>query len=128
MSKVVRSLVLLENALQHGLSSGICSRPGTLRLHVYGISHVFRNKKLEKAVCIDVSDNGVGIPEEMLEVLRSSLTQHDTISSSHIGLANVSHRFYLLFHTEQQITIDSILDRGTTVRIVFPAIPFADPM
>lgn len=118
---------LIENALQHGLSSGMCSRPGALRLHVYGISHMFHNKKLEKAVCIDVSDNGVGIPEETLEILRSSLTQHDTISSSHIGLANVSHRFYLLFHTEQQITIDSIWDRGTTVRIVFPAIPFTDP-
>ena len=118
---------LIENAIQHGLSPALSLRPGTLQLRIHETMYTYPTNRELRSVCIDVSDNGVGISEDKLETLRSCLTQYDMISREHIGLSNVAHRFYLLFHTEHSIKIESVSGQGTTVRIIFPAIDICKP-
>jgi len=118
---------LLENAIQHGFSGCGPDRPRHLHLKVQLLPHTYPDGKALRSVCVEVADNGVGIPTEKLRSLRSCLESVDRISREHIGLSNVAQRFYLLFHTHQQITLDSNPGSGTRVKLIFPAMECPDP-
>ncbi len=111
---------LVENALQHGILPCMDTRPGSIKIQISEIPYTYKNGKELMSVCVDVMDNGLGVDEEKLEELRKSMNDHENIFKNHIGLFNVSERFYLLFHEEQEVIIESTFGMGTHVKLVFP--------
>ena len=77
---------------------------------------------------IEVSDNGPGMPEELVERLLSPATPAAVSGSkgSGIGFRNVHQRIQLTFGRDYGLTILSEPDSGTTVRIRLPALDHPD--
>lgn len=111
---------LIENALQHGIAPSMGVRTGSIRIQIKEMLYTYKNGKELTSVCIDVRDNGMGVDEEKLAELKETMNDHQTIFKDHIGLFNVAQRFWLLFHEEQEVTIDSEFGKGTHVKLVFP--------
>ena len=93
---------LVENAILHG--AGEDEHP----LHVK-VSATAEDGKL----VISVSDNGAGIPGEVLEKLRD----HQAGGS---GVQNVTERLKLFFGPEAEVDIQSALGSGTRIVLTCP--------
>ena len=93
---------LVENAILHG--AGEDEHP----LHVK-VSATAEDGKL----VISVSDNGAGIPEEVLKKLRD----HQAGGS---GVQNVTERLKLFFGPEAEVDIQSALGSGTRIVLTCP--------
>ena len=77
----------------------------------------------ENSLYIDVTDNGMGIPEEEIDGLLKRDSKHRGKGSG-IGLKNVHERIQLYFGENYGLTILSEADVGTTVRIHLPLVPY----
>lgn len=100
---------LVENAIKHGLGPKV--EPGSLWLR-----SAVKGGRLQ----IEVEDDGVGIPEEILPV----------VFQVGIGISNVHERLAVLFGNDFQMSIEARLGGGTRVRVQFPqlnAVAEADP-
>ena len=96
---------LVENAITHGIAPG--NRNGTIRVRV---------NRSARAIEVAVIDNGVGIAHErMARVLEPGFG--DGLG---IGLANVDRRLEMLYGEPSRLRIESVPDRGTTVRFRVP--------
>lgn len=104
---------LLENAIYYGVEC----MDGEGEIKVLGY-------RKEEDIYIEVSDNGLGMPEEMVEAL---LTENNRVrkSGSGVGLINVHNRIRLRFGDRYGLEIESIPDEGTTVRIHLPDIRYS---
>ena len=101
---------LLENAIYYGVE------------YMDGDGEVaVRGYRRDGDVCIEVIDNGLGMPEE---VVRELLTENNHVpkKGSGVGLLNVHNRIRLRFGEPYGLTIESQPDEGTTVRIHLPYI------
>ena len=105
---------LVENAIHHGLEPKI--DPGTI---------VIKAHRTQTHIMIDIDDDGIGIDYDRLDQLNSIL--HDTNTpiikkdSSHsIGLYNINSRIRLLYGADASMTIYSVPDTGTDIRISLP--------
>jgi two-component system sensor histidine kinase YesM len=82
--------------------------------------------RIEDDLIIAVSDNGTGIPEDRLDVIRKELIAEDfsprASASGSIGLANVNRRIIMQYGKGYGLTVDSHPDKGTDVTIRVPAI------
>ncbi|MCR4806619.1 MAG: sensor histidine kinase [Lachnospiraceae bacterium] len=76
-------------------------------------------------IFIEVSDNGMGMPEDVLENLLKEKGRTRGKGSG-IGLWNVNQRIQLYFKGDYGLQIESELDEGTTVRIHLPKISYED--
>lgn len=112
---------LVENSIQHGLAPCIGMQNTKVIIRVSKIQYRYPNGVEQPSVCIEIEDNGIGMGDAALNRLRASISDHSNISREHIGLTNVSHRFYLMFHNEQDIMLESKPGEGTKVTIVFRA-------
>ncbi len=76
-------------------------------------------------VYIDVTDNGLGMPEESVGLI---LTDENRIhkNGSGIGLSNVHQRIQLYFGMDYGLEIESVLDEGTTVHIHLPRVVYKE--
>jgi two-component system sensor histidine kinase YesM len=101
---------LLENAIYYGMEC--MSGDGEI---------IVRGYKKEEDIYIEVADNGMGMPKEVVEGL---LTDTDRVrrKGSGVGLINVHKRICLRYGEVYGLTIESVPDEGTTVRIHLPAI------
>lgn len=101
-------LNLLQNAKIHAFSG---RKSGTISVRAFKLS--------EKTICIEVADDGVGIPEEFRErIFEPFWSTRWNSGGSGLGLsvvANVVNRVLM-----GEITVNSVLDEGTTFRIVVP--------
>lgn len=106
---------LVENAVQHGLEQ----KPGTGLIEIYV-------QVLEDRLIYTVHDDGIGIPPQRLEEIRTSIyeSQLDRIeefeNEQHIGLSNLARRLHLLYGNSVCLNIDSTQGNGTTVIVSFP--------
>ncbi len=107
---------LLENAIYYGVEC----MDGDGEIEVRGY-------RKETDIYIEVRDNGLGMPEEMVQQL---LTENNRIRKhgSGVGLINVHNRIQLRFGKPYGLEIESQPDEGTTVRIHLPAIPYTSEM
>ena len=107
---------LLENAIYYGVEC--MDGDGEIKVRGY---------RKEKDVYIEVCDNGLGMPKEMVQQL---LTENNRIRKhgSGVGLINVHNRIQLRFGKPYGLEIESRPDEGTTVRIHLPAIPYTAEM
>lgn len=105
---------LLENAIYHGVEC----------MNGDGIICVAARRS-GADVYIEVSDNGIGMPPEVVSRL---LTESDRTHKhgSGVGLVNVHKRIQLRFGPEYGLEIESHSDEGTTVRIHIPYIPYTE--
>ena len=103
---------LLENAIYYGVEH--MDGDGEIMLSGY---------EKDGDIYIEVSDNGMGIPQETIETLLTNKTKTRGKGSG-IGLWNVNQRISLYFKGDYGLSIRSELDEGTTVTIHLPKIPY----
>ena len=79
---------------------------------------------------ITVSDNGLGMPPDVVERLLTPPPQPGAQTGgkrgSGIGLRNVQERIRLYFGSEYGVTIQSEPDEGTVVTLHLPAVPYGE--
>ncbi|GLX70827.1 cache domain-containing sensor histidine kinase [Paenibacillus glycanilyticus] len=105
---------LIENAIVHGL--GKVKSGGRIVIAV---------RRLGDDLIIEVSDNGCGIEEERLHMLRkrimgiqaADVLEEDGLG---IGLSNIALRIKLFHGVKYGAELISANGRGTTVRLTFP--------
>lgn len=110
---------IIENSIFHGLERK--TKDGILTIQI---------ELVDKILHVNVSDNGVGIPEDKLFELNQSLARVSVgaivePSGRHqggIALKNVCRRIKLLFGEEYGVHISSIPGMGTKVEVILPAI------
>lgn len=104
---------LLENAIYYGVEC------------MDGEGEIFvRGYRKDGDIYLEVRDNGLGMPEEMVEAL---LTENNRVrkSGSGVGLINVHNRIRLSFGDIYGLEIESRPDEGTAVRIHLPDIRYS---
>ncbi|WP_257452218.1 sensor histidine kinase [Paenibacillus soyae] len=103
---------LVENAIFHGIEPR--TQGGLLEIAA---------EQREGALWLTVSDNGAGMSEEQLRMLRERLAFVQDMTDdqrSNIGLVNVNNRIKLYYGEAYGITIASKADDGTTATISMP--------
>ena len=76
-------------------------------------------------IIIEISDNGHGISEEALAVIRTRLKEETSIPGdrAHIGLSNIYHRIQYLYGDSFSMNVESqVTGHGTTIIITLPII------
>lgn len=108
---------IVENAIYHGLETKIGKGNITIRVTITG-----------ERMIIHIVDDGIGMPQDKLDVLNMSLNSgedsNERINSKMTGIAliNVNRRIKLNFGEKYGITVFSTLGFGTDVEIVLPLI------
>ena len=109
---------ILENSIIHGTELKI----GTGHL-------VIRLQRTQKRLLISVSDDGIGMEEEVLEQLNGRLGKGGVVgpqlkdeNQGGVALMNVDNRIRLLFGAEYGLHVYSMVGMGTTVEIALPCI------
>lgn len=97
---------IVENAVIHGITDS----HQILHIDILG----YRD---EDRLYIQVSDDGCGMSEEQLEMLRHDI---DSPSSNSIGLRNVCRRISLNYGPEYKVSIESAEGMGTMIMLCFP--------
>lgn len=98
---------LVENAIYHGIEN--LTGKGELQ-----ISWTKRDGDL----LFTVTDNGVGIPEDQLEQIRSTLEQADI--RDNFALRNINAQIKLSYGGNYGLTLESELGKGTRVSMIIP--------
>ena len=105
---------ILENAINYGVREmDDCGKI------------IIRGWKEQENIFMQVSDNGMGIPEEEIDLLLKD-TNRVHKKGSGVGLVNVNNRLRLLFGEPYGLQIESELDEGTTVTVSIPAIVYSE--
>ncbi len=105
---------LLENAIYYGVE------------HMDGEGEItLRGYASEGDVYLEVTDNGLGILQEEVDMLLTNKTRVRGKGSG-IGLWNIHQRICLHFKGDYGLSIKSELDVGTTVTIHLPKIEYSD--
>lgn len=102
---------LVENAIYHGMD--FMDGDGALIVHA---------ELVDGCLDITVTDNGLGMPQEVVDRLLISNTPIST--GSGVGLKNVNDRIRLYFGDEYGVRIESMPDIGTRITLHMPALPF----
>lgn len=107
---------LLENAIYYGVEG----MDGDGEIHV-------RAYRKENDIYIEVCDNGLGMPEDMVEQLLTDNSRTRKHGSG-VGLINVHNRIQLRFGKSYGLEVNSVPDEGTTIRIHIPYIVYSQEM
>ena len=102
---------LVENAIYHGIKP--LTNKGLIRIG---------GRILPEAVELSVKDNGLGMTEEELEMLRQNMRSDMIKESRHIGVTNVNQRLRLCFGEEYGLSVESGEGNGTGVTVRIPRI------
>lgn len=107
---------LLENAIYYGVEC----MDGEGEINVTG-------RRKGRDIYIEVTDNGLGMPPEVVEGL---LTENHRVpkKGSGVGLLNVHNRIGLRFGKQYGLEIESCPDEGTKVRIHLPYLEYSTEM
>lgn len=103
---------LIENSYIHGIEPKIGT--GQIILSIFNY---------DDKLCIVVRDDGVGINESDLIILKNTLcciNNNDTQKSCHIGLSNIAKRIKLYYNNQGTINIESDKTEGTLIKITIP--------
>lgn len=111
--KVLRFLLqpLIENSIIHGIEP--CKHNCTLHISI---------RHIGESLSIEVADDGVGIPQSLLEEIQHQNNLIQSVSPNHskIGLSNIMKRLYLCYQGNAKFSIESTPDSGTRVTILLP--------
>lgn len=105
---------LVENAIYHGME--FMDGDGEIDVKVF---------KEDDSLYFMITDNGLGMSEDMVETLLSK----DFVPSkkgSGIGVKNVNERIKLYFGSEYGLKVESEPDEGTKITIHLPAVVYGE--
>lgn len=102
---------LVENAIYHGIKP--LTNKGLIRIS---------GRILSDSVELVVSDNGLGMTEQELEILRQNMSSDMIKESRHIGVTNVNQRLRLCFGEEYGLSVESSEGKGASVTVRIPRI------
>lgn len=102
---------IVENAVKYGLTSN--GRPGEINIKI---------SASDADILIEITDNGVGMPKEQVELINGRLISSSSTSEGGIGLKNVNERIRLSFGQEYGLKVVSEEGRYTSVIIHIPYI------
>ncbi len=105
LNLIVQTLV--ENSIVHGMSE--IRSQGLVTISGYIENQI---------IIIKVVDNGKGMNDEMLKLIRRSI--NSKMIGSESGLRNVQKRIKLFYGEEYGIEVDAIINEGTTITIRLP--------
>ena len=94
--------ILMENAIRHGVMKR--EGGGTVNVNVYSKSD---------RLIVEVSDNGVGMPEDLIERLNDFKNNNESTSRQGVGLLNIQRR--LINSYNSRLNIESTIGIGTKV-------------
>jgi two-component system, sensor histidine kinase YesM len=101
---------VVENSVIHGLEEK--DGKGCIEISIY------RN---DQKLLIKISDNGIGMNEDDLNVLREKIWNSGAAQAkAGIGLTNVHQRIELFYGPAYGLTVDSRINEGTTVILTLP--------
>jgi len=100
---------VVENAFIHGLEKKIG----------HGNIHILISES-DKFLEILIEDDGIGIEENMLKVLKSKMEQDMLTLGESVGLSNVYQRTRLYYKPPYHIEIESEENIGTSVKFFLP--------
>lgn len=108
---------VLENAIFHGIEPKGSS--GHIDIHLYQAE--------DGNVCIDITDDGVGMNEETIHSLLSGDTAARSSFFKQVGIASVNKRLQYTFGSEYGMSIESVPGRFTRMSILLPDKPVEQP-
>ncbi len=109
---------IVENSLAYGLEYGNSG-------NIISLSAEMTQKQL----LITVSDNGKGIPEERLIVIKKHLQEEASFTElghrkrESIGLKNIQSRIELYYGKGYGLSIESVEGKGTKIEVLVPVFP-----
>ena len=106
---------IIENYILHGIDF-------TKTDNYASIKATLNNNK----ITITISDNGKGINNEKLQIIKNSLKNPMNNPTDSIGIINVNERIKLTYGDNYGVEIDSTEGLGTDVYIKIPAIKASD--
>ncbi len=101
-------LTFVENSVKYG----VCHE----RQLIIKIKAVLLETEQDRYVNITISDNGNGFPEKILEELNQEKVSYE---SGHMGIANVKHRFGLIYHNKSTFYFSNQAE-GSCIEIFMP--------
>ncbi|PZE19818.1 sensor histidine kinase [Paenibacillus xerothermodurans] len=102
---------IVENSMIHGIEPGV----GLMHIRITAL------RDTENSFFVAIRDTGVGMTEQQLHDIHRDLDRKDVLSGGeHIGIANVHRRIAYLYGTEYGVSLNSIQEKGTAVRIRLP--------
>ena len=114
---VIPSMIIqpiVENSVKYGIMN-LEDRQGQITLSLY---------EEDGYACIEVSDNGTGMDEQLIEDILArkphGVTSGEPAEEKSVGLANVISRLDIFFDKKEKIEIKSTLGEGTSVIIRIP--------
>lgn len=103
---------LVENAIQHSIRGN------------FEKGKVILSGRIEECdLIIDITDNGKGIPEEVLKELNKTDGNHNMAGRSGVGLRNVNERLKIYFGQDYKLHIETRMGKGTKITIRHPILP-----
>lgn len=108
---------VLENAIFHGIEPKGSS--GHIDIHLYQAE--------DGNVCIDITDDGVGMNEETIHSLLSGDTAARSSFFKQVGIASVNKRLQYTFGSGYGMSIESVPGRFTRMSILLPDKPVEQP-
>lgn len=105
---------LAENAISHGIEP----KRGVSTLTITG-------ERVENGVRFVIADDGIGMSDERLEEIRARLESREgsesyKLSTTGIGLSNVSERLRILFGAAGTLEVNSRPGEGTQITVTIP--------
>ena len=100
---------IVENSIQHGIE------PSLNRCMLY-IGCTIQDNDL----CIEIRDDGVGMPPEKLHEMQTLLLDKNYDSTKYVGITNTNARLKLQYGNEYGVSIDSKENDGTIVTLRMP--------
>ncbi|MBE6064078.1 histidine kinase [Clostridium cochlearium] len=100
---------LVENSIIHGLEG---KKEG-------GYVLIKGRSLMERYIAIDIIDDGIGIEEDKLKVINSTINEDNSLE---LGISNVRDRLIYYFGHACKFTVNSILNQGTKITIEIPII------
>ncbi len=105
---------LVENAVKYGIEP--LEEGGEVRVVV---------QETGDSISIRVEDTGAGMPAERIRTIQAGTEPVESENSAGIGLRNVIDRLRLLYHGEEEVSIESEEGTGTTINLKVPNKPDA---
>ncbi|MBP1996278.1 sensor histidine kinase [Paenibacillus eucommiae] len=109
--KIIKFILqpLLENAIAHGIEK--LENKGLIYISIHLV---------DGRLSIQVTDEGVGMDKERLELVRKVIEGTHQIDNKGIGLRNIFERMRWFYGEEAEMTIESKEGKGTVVKILLP--------
>lgn len=108
---------LVENSIVHGMEASVTAVHIWVKVRRTGPEN---GMKKGGYLLIDVQDDGIGIPPEILKLLPDRLPEDGASGGNRFALKNISERLRLSYQEDYAMDISSVYGEGVSVHIKLP--------